>query len=87
MNNYIDPDQSFQWMKYVGLKGETEALVVAAQDQALKTRYYSKHIMKEGTTDKCRMCHQMPETAEHIMAGCQKLHGSNPCSILIGTVK
>ena len=72
-SEYIDLDQSFQWMKYVGLKGETEGLVVAAQDQALKTRYYSKHIMKEGTTDKCRMCHQMPETAEHIMVGCQKL--------------
>ena len=72
-SEYIDLDQSFQWMKYVGLKGETEGLVVAAQDQALKTRYYSKHIMKEGTMDKCRMCHQMPETAEHIMAGCHKL--------------
>ena len=72
-SEYIDLDQSFQWMKCVGLKSETEGLVVAAQDQALKTRYYSKHIMKEGTMDKCRMCHQMPDTAKHIMAGCQKL--------------
>ena len=60
-------------MKHTGLKGETEGLIIAAQDQALNTRYYSKHIMKKGETDKCRMCHQLPETVEHIMAGCQAL--------------
>lgn len=69
-NPHIDMDQSFQWMKHTGLKGETEGLIVAAQDQALKTRYYAKHIMKQGNTDVCRMCHQQPETTEHIMAGC-----------------
>ena len=35
-------------MKHSGLKGETDGLMVAAQDQALSTRYYSKHIMKQG---------------------------------------
>ena len=35
----IDKQQSFQWMKHNGLKGETEGLIMAAQDQALKTRY------------------------------------------------
>ena len=72
-NPTIDMEQSFQWMKHTGLKGETEGLIIAAQDQALKTRYYAKHIMKQGDTDKCRMCHQQPETVEHIMAGCTKL--------------
>ena len=60
--NYLDRDHadvelSFEWMKHTGLKGETERLITAAQDQALNTRYYSKHIIKQGTTDKCRMCH------------------------------
>ena len=42
-------------MKHTGLKGETEGLITAAQDQALNIRYYSKHITKQGTTDRCRM--------------------------------
>ena len=76
--NYLDKDHvdvelSFEWMKHTGLKGETEGLITAAQDQALNTRYYSKHITKQGTTDRCRMCHTQPETVEHIISGCQTL--------------
>ena len=59
-------------MKHTGLKGETEGLITASQDQALNTRYYSKHI-KQGTTDRCRMCHTQAETVEHIISGCQTL--------------
>ena len=50
--NYLDKDHmdvelSFKWMKHTGLKGETEGLITVSQDQALNTRYYSKHIIKE----------------------------------------
>ena len=44
---YIDIQLSFQWIKH----SETEGPITAAQDQALNTRYYNKHIMKEGHTD------------------------------------
>ena len=76
--NYLDKDHvdvelSFEWMKHTGLKGKTEGLITAAQDQALNTRYYSKHITKQGTTDRCRMYHTQPETVEHIISGCQTL--------------
>ena len=76
--NYLDKDHvdvelSFEWMKHTGLKGETEGLITAVQDQALNTRYYSKHIIKQGTTDRCRMCHTQPETVELIISGCQTL--------------
>ena len=46
--DHVDVEMSFQWMKYTELKGETEGLITAAQDQALNTRYYSKHIIKKG---------------------------------------
>ena len=63
----VDQEMSFQWMKYTGLKGETEGLITAAQDQALNTRYYSKHIIKQGSTDRCRMYHTQVKTgAYHI---------------------
>ena len=60
-------------MKYTGLKGKTEGLIRAAQDQALNARYYSNHIIKQGFTDRCRMCHTQAETVEHIISGCQTL--------------
>ena len=71
--HHVDVELSFEWMKYIGLKGETEGLITAAQDQALNTRYYSKHIIKQGTTERCRMCHTQPVTVEHIISGCQTL--------------
>ena len=76
--NYLDKDHvdvelSFECMKHTGLTGETEGLITAAQDQALNTRYYSKHIIKQGTTDRCRMCHTQPETVKPIISGCQTL--------------
>ena len=75
--NYLDKDNvdvelSFKWMKHTGLKREI-GLITAAQDQALNNRYYSKHIIKQGTTDRCRMCHTKPDTVEHIISGCQTL--------------
>ena len=70
---HVDVELSFKWKKHTGLKGETEGLITAAQDQALNTRYYSKHIIKNGITDRCRMCHTQPETVEPIISGCQTL--------------
>ena len=71
--DHADQEMSFQWMKYTGLKGETKELITAAQDLALNTRYYSKHIIKQGSTDRCRMCHTQAETVEHIISQCQTL--------------
>ena len=70
---YVDQEMSFQWMKYTGLKGETEGLITAAQDQALNIRYYSKHIIKQESTDRCKSCHTQVETVQHIISGCQTL--------------
>ena len=85
LSNYLDKDHvhvelSFEWMKHTGFKGETEGLITAAQDQALNIRYYSKHIIKQGTTDRCRMCHTQPENVEHIISGCQTLAADQYCN-------
>ena len=78
LSKYLEKDQfdqemSFQWMKCTELKGEVERLITSAQNQALKTRYYSKHIIKQGSTDTCRMCLTQAATVEHIISGCQTL--------------
>ena len=71
--NRVDVELSFEWMKHTGLKEETVGLITAAQDQAQNTRYYSKHIIKQGTTARSRMCYSQSETVEHIISGCQTL--------------
>ena len=53
------------------LKGETEGLLVAAQDQALNTRNYQKVICGQKVESKCRMCSQYEETVDHIVSGCE----------------
>ena len=71
--SHVDVELSFQWMKHTGFKGETEGLITAVQDQALNTRYYHKHIIKQEATAQCQMCHNQSETLEHIISGCQTL--------------
>ena len=69
----VDVELSIRCMKHCRLKAETEGLITASQDQALNTRYYSKHIIKQGTTDRYRMCHTQPKIVEHIISGYQTL--------------
>ena len=62
-----------EWLKGAGLKGETEGLLIAAQDQALATKNYLSHISKTISDDLCRMCKSKPETIDHIVAGCSTI--------------
>ena len=46
---------------------------MAAQDQALPTRWKKVHIEKQGGTSLCRMCNEKEETIFHILSECPKL--------------
>jgi hypothetical protein len=46
---------------------------VAAQDQALQTKYHATKILQSEKDSKCRLCHQFEETVDHIMSACQTL--------------
>ena len=43
---------------------------MAAQDQALNTKYYATKILHTETESKCRLCQQHDETIDHIISAC-----------------
>jgi len=43
---------------------------VAAQDQALQTKYYATKILNTETDCKCRLCQQFDETIDYIISAC-----------------
>jgi glycosylphosphatidylinositol transamidase (GPIT) subunit GPI8 len=43
---------------------------LAAQDQALNTKYYATKILHTETESKCRLCQQLDETIDHIISAC-----------------
>ena len=52
---HVDTVTTNKWLSS-NLKGETEGLLVAAQDQAINTRNYQKIICGQQVESKCRMC-------------------------------
>jgi hypothetical protein len=38
----IDKEQSYRWLKFGDIKGETESVIMAAQDQTIITNYFKK---------------------------------------------
>jgi hypothetical protein len=70
------------------MKGETESDIIAAQDQALQTKYHARKILQTDTDSQCRFCQQSNETLEHIILACPvlaeeyyvKKHDKSVCS-------
>ena len=67
-----DPRTS-QWLSTANLKPVTEALITAAQDQALNTNWHAHNIIKNKSVEKCRACNEHPETVAHIVSGCPRI--------------
>jgi hypothetical protein len=72
--DHIDSTASSAWLTKGNIFAETEGFLIAIQDQIIKTRNYTKYILKEAIeTDKCRLCHQYTESIDHITGGCSSL--------------
>ena len=68
-----DPVDTWEWLHRSDLKRETEGLLVAAQDQALRTNWIKSKIDKDGSQPLCRLCFHQDETIDHVLSGCSKL--------------
>ena len=63
----------WQWLSRGDLKFWTEALLCAAQEQAIRTNYMKYHIYKTSEISLCRLFGKKGESVQHITSGCEKL--------------
>jgi hypothetical protein len=65
----VDIEQSYRWLNFGDIKGETESTIVAAQDQEISTNYFKNKILKEEIMSKCQL-YKQHETIDHLTSGC-----------------
>ena len=66
-------EESWSWLRKGDLKIQTEALIWAGQEQALRTNYVKYHIDKTVESPLCRLCDEKGESVSHIVCECKKL--------------
>ena len=66
-------DQCWAWLQNGDLKKETESLIVAAQNQSIRTNLVKTKIDKSQRGSLCRVCRKVDESIDHIVSGCSKL--------------
>ena len=69
----ISHKKTLMWLRKGRFKRETESLLIAAQDNALRTNHIKARINKTQQNSKCRLCGDRDETINHIISECSKL--------------
>ena len=71
--NNITHDKTCTWLRKGNLKRETESLLIATQDNTIRTNHIKARIDKTQQNSKCRLCGDRDETINHIISECSKL--------------
>ena len=71
--NNISNDKTWTWLRKESFKRETESLLMAVQNNAIKTNHIKARIDKTQQNSKCRLCGDKKETISHIISECSKL--------------
>ena len=69
----VRSDQCWDWLQNGDLKREAESLIVAAQNQSIRTNLVKAKIDKSQGDLLCRVCRKVDESIDHIVSGCSKL--------------
>ena len=72
-NVWSDEKETWCWFRNADLKVETEAMLFAAQEQAIRTHHVKHKIDETAQSPLCRMCDKKSETISHIVSECEKL--------------
>ena len=71
--NKISHEKSWTWLRKRNFKRETESLLIAAQNNAIRTNQIKPRIDKTQRNSKCRLCGDRDETINHIISEYSKL--------------
>ena len=66
--NNISHNKTWTWLRKGNFKRETESLLIAAQDNAVRTNHIKARIDKTQQNSKCKLCGDRDETINHIIA-------------------
>ena len=69
----VRSDQCWAWLQNGDLKRETDSLIVAAQNQSIRTNLVKARIDKSQGDSLCTVCRKVDESIDHIVSGCSKL--------------
>ena len=71
--NNISLGETWTWLRKRNLKRETESLLIAVQDNAIRTNHIKARIDETQQNSKCRLCGDRDETINHIISEYSKL--------------
>ena len=71
--NDISHEKTWMWLRKGNFKRETESLLIAAQNNAIRTNQIKVRINKTQQNSKCRLCGDRDESINHIISECSKL--------------
>ena len=71
--NTISHDKTWKWLRKGNFKRETESLLMAPQNSAIRTNHIKARIDKTQKNSTCRLCGDRNETINHIISECSKL--------------
>ena len=71
--NNISHQKTWTWLRKGNFKRETESLLIAAQDNAIRTNHVKVRIDQTQQNSKCSLCGNRDETINHIISECSKL--------------
>ena len=69
----VRSDQCWAWLQNGDLKRETESLIVAAQNESIRTNLIKAKADKSRGHSLCRVCRKVDESIDHIVSGFSKL--------------
>ena len=64
----VRSEQSCVWLQNEDLKRETESLIVAAQNQSIRTYLVKPKIDKSQKDTLCRLCKKADESIDHVVS-------------------
>lgn len=69
----VKAKRSWDWLKKGDWKKETEGLITATQDPALRTNVIKTSIEKQDVSPLCRLCGDKDATRNHLICECSKM--------------